>query len=376
MRILQITVHFSPNLGGVETHIDDLISALEKLGHDVFVLTYRPLQTKVDWKIFEKMGKIRIMRIPWIPGLFYRLLDKPLFELIYLLPGIFIFAPFMILLFKPDVLHAHGIIAGIVAVFWGKVFGIRSVISTHNIYHVPTSGLYRNFCGWVFNNADHVLCLSQQSADEIKSIVKEKGKVGVFTSWVDLNKFKAQSSKLKAKQDIGWEGKFVVLFVGRLVEEKGILILLEAAKKWNKNITLAVAGTGPLEENIKHQSSNINNLVYLGKVDNDELPKYYNAADVTIVPSIHEEGFGRVIPESLACGTPVIGSNRGAIPEVLNNSVGKVIDISAKEIKETVEFYYKNKNKLEELAKNARGHAKKSYSVKNIEKIFISYKTS
>ena len=70
MKILQLSVHYAPNVGGVETHLTDLVSELLKRGDRIFVLTYRPLVTRVSWKIFEKKNNFEVLRIPWLPGFF------------------------------------------------------------------------------------------------------------------------------------------------------------------------------------------------------------------------------------------------------------------------------------------------------------------
>ncbi len=373
MNILQLTCHFHPSVGGVETHLDDLVTELVNKKHNVFVLSYRPLMSDAKWKIYEKQKGLKVFRIPWIKGYFYKLVKSPVVEFLYLLPGLFIVLPFILLLKKIDVIHSHGLVAGFVSVFWGRIFGKRVITTTHSLYLFPEKGLYKSFAKWIFTNSDHVLTLSRQSKKEIEELGIDPKKITVFTYWIDLKKFKAQSLKLKAKKKLNWDSNFVVLFVGRLVEEKGILVLLEAAKKWNKNITLVIVGTGPLGESIKYQVSSIKNIKYIGKVDNNDLPKYYNAADVTIVPSIHEEGFGRVILESLACGTPVIGSNRGAIPEAMDETVGKLIDATLENIKKSVEYYYKNSEILEKLSQNAKKYTEKKYSNQNICSIISKY---
>lgn len=364
MKILQISPHFSPNLGGVETHLGDLVSSLIEKGHKVFVLTYQPLQTKIQWKIFERKKESAVFRIPWITGLFYRFINKPILEFLYLFPGIFLITPLIILIENPKVIHSHGLVAGLVGVFWGKIFNLRSVISTHNMYNFPTNGLYREIVSWIFNNTDHVLCLSTQSADEITNIVKTKNKITIFTHWVDLKNFAPQDKKL-SKEKLGWKAKFNVLFVGRLVSEKGIPELLKAAKLFKKGISLKIAGSGTLESKV--------GKYYIGKIAQEDLPVYYSAADLTIVPSTHDEGFGRVILESLACGTPVIGSNRGAIPLVMNETVGKLIDVSPESIKNAVEYFYKNPNKLMKAGKKARSFAKLRYGSNNVKSILKSY---
>jgi len=80
-----------------------------------------------------------------------------------------------------------------------------------------------------------------------------------------------------------------------------------------------------------------------------------------------------VILESLACGTPVIGSNRGAIPEAMDNTVGKLIEITPENIKKTVDYYYHNPNIVKKLSLSARKYAAKRYSEKNADNIIINY---
>lgn len=371
MKILQLTIHFSPNIGGVETHLDDLVNGLAKK-HQVTVLTYRPLVAKSYYQMVEQRPNVTIFRIPWIRGLFYTM--KGALQFLYTFPGLFVAAPFIILTSNPDCLHAHGIVAGFIAVFWAKAFNKRVVVSTHSLYEFPKSGMYRKLVTGIFQRADSVLTLSKQSRDEIESLGINRNKIKVFTYWVDSEKFKAKSEKREAKSKVGWEKKFVVFFVGRLVPEKGIPELMEAAEKWNKDIMLVIAGGGPMEETIKNKQKTMKNIEFLGKLEQGDLPEYYNAVDLVIVPSTHEEGFGRVIIESLACGTPVIGSNRGAIPEAMDESVGTLIDVTPENIKNAVEYYYKNPKKLEKKSANARKFAEKRYSEINIETIIDSYK--
>ena len=133
----------------------------------------------------------------------------------------------------------------------------------------------------------------------------------------------------------------------------------------NKGIEIKIAGSGPLEK--------ASQKYYVGKISQTDLPTYYSAANVVIVPSTHDEGFGRVILESLACGTPVIGSNRGAIPEAMDNSVGKLIDITPVKIKDTIEYFYENPDKLKDLSNNTRAFAEKRYSSNNLIAILSCY---
>lgn len=370
MKVLQLTVHFPPNVGGVETHLWDLVTLLTKKSWQAFVLCYRPLSVKVNWKIYEKIGKLEIFRIPWIAGLFYKFITHPKLELLYLFPGLFIFTPVILLLKSPKIIHAHGIVAGFVAVFWGKIFNMRIIISTHSIYSFPKQGLYNIFARTIFNTADKILCLSKKSSEEIRELGIEDKKIETFTYWIDLKKF---TNHIEARKKFNWKEKFIVLFVGRLILEKGIDVLLKSVNSWDKNIGLVFVGTGPMERQIINEASDNPRIHFLGKIDQGNLPDIYSSADVLIVPSTSEEGFGRVIMESLSCSLPVIASNKGGIPEAMDESVGRLIEINPESIKNSVEYFFKYPLRLANLSKNTRKFAERRYSEKNAESIIRAY---
>jgi glycosyltransferase involved in cell wall biosynthesis len=370
-QILIVSIGYKPNMGGLETHLEDLTKVIYKNELSPIVLTYKPVTTKISAKLYEKYQDVEIFRIPWIGNLFYKLVKNPILEFLYLTPGLMFVLPVLLIIRKDIcVIHSHGLIAGFPSVFWGKIFRKKIITTTHSIYNFPNHGLYHDFSAWVYNNSDAVLVLSDQSRREILDLGIDENKVIRFTYWIDLEHFSKVPS---AKKKLGWENKFVVLSAGRLVPEKGILELLEAAKKWNGKITLVIAGAGPLENTVRDHVNKFKNIIYLGNIDSINMPLYYSAADLLIVPSVHEEGFGRIILESLACGTPVIGSNRGAIPEAMDESVGKLIDISPSNIKQAVEELYVNKGKLLGLASNCRKFAVSRYAESNAKAMIDSY---
>lgn len=370
MKVLQISAHFRPNIGGVETHLSDLVRILVEKGWEVLVLTYKPLTTKVSARIYERDRLLTIIRIPWFTDLFYKLVHYPVLEFLYLLPGLFFITPFLIISNNPDVIHTHGLVAGFVGVFWGKIFGKRAIVSTHSIYSFPKHGIYRGFVKLIFENADFCMGLSKQSAREIKSLGVDESKVTNFTYWIDLEKFRKVN---EAKEKLGWKEKFIVLFVGRLIPEKGIEELLESVRVWDKNINLKIIGSGPLENRVRKVALKLSNVDFIEGIDSFNLPIYYSGSDLLIVPSVSEEGFGRVILESLACGTPVIGARRGGIPEALDETVGTIIDINPESIRKAVQYFYKSKNELKKLAKNCRKFAERRYSEKNADTIIKAY---
>lgn len=372
-KVLITSIGFSPNVGGIETHFDDLVRELLNKKWKVCVLTYKPLTTNATAPYYKSIKNLTIYRLPIFKGLFYKLVTRPTLEFLYLCPLLFLALPILLLTTARDVkvIHSHGLVAGFVSVLWGNIFRKRVITTTHSIYNFPTQGWYRLIAKWIFGNSAVVLTLSQQSKREIERLGVSSKKIQVFTYWIDLKKFKRVRN---AKQKLEWNKKFVVLFVGRLIKEKGIMEVISSQKNWPKGIFLAIAGTGPLDEQIQSIVAKTKQIIYLGKVSQDKLPLYYSGSDVLIVPSTHEEGFGRVILESLACGTPVIGSNRGAIPEAMDESVGKLIKVNQSNIKRAVKYFYSHKAELETYSYQAVQFAHTRYSEKNAETIINNYR--
>lgn len=371
--ILILTTPFRPNIGGVETHLDDLIEVGIKKGYKFYILTYQPLITKAYGQTIEKGRGFTIYRMPWIRmNLFLTLVRFPFFEFLYLFPGLFFLGLFFLLFngSKINIIHAQGLVAGAVGVFLGKIFQKSVVISTHSIYNFPKKGLYPLFVRFLFRNCNHILTLSHQSRQEILSLSLPENKVSVFTYWINQNIFKSLE-KGKARQLLKLDDGYICLFVGRLVPGKGIEELLEVSTK-TPGIKFLIVGDGPLKtEVIKKQTQA--NLIFAGKVDNNKLPIYYNAADMLIVPSTHEEGFGRVILEALSCGLPVIASNRGGIREALSEKVGIFIDVTPENINKVLMNIVEHPNMLAKLAAQARVYAKAHFGEKNARGIFKYY---
>jgi glycosyltransferase involved in cell wall biosynthesis len=372
MKILQLTAHFSPNIGGVETHLDDLVTGLLKRKHRVTVLTYQPLSVDVNAPIYEKKAGLNIIRIPWIKGLFYKLVDKPVLEFIYLFPGLFIVLPFLLLKNKYQVIHAHGLVAATVAIFWKFFFQMKVVVSTHSLYDFPTYGLYRDFVKFVLNQSNTCLCLSKKSVDELIKLGVSEQKIIQFTYWIDTTLYKP-SSKVRLRKKFNLKNEFIVLFVGRLVKEKGLSLLLNAYKDIKGNQLLIIAGDGPLKDDVVKVVQENKNIRFVGRLSGKELVNYYAVSDLLIVPSIHDEGFGRVILESLAVGTPVLGSNRGSIPEAIDISVGKLFKVSISNIRKEIAYLKNHPDMLKKLSLNSRRYVLKRFSEKNIDTIILSY---
>jgi len=177
------------------------------------------------------------------------------------------------------------------------------------------------FRAYTLRRADYVV---GRSAEAI-GIVRAKGYRGpaaVVPNAVDTDLFRPLD-RSACRQALGLSG-FVVGYVGRIVEEKGIADIVDALPRCPEDVSLLLIGSGPYKEKLtaRVQKAGLEHRVrFLPNRPMEELPQVMNALDVLAVPSwttAHwKEQFGRVIIEAQACETPVIGSSSGAIPQIV-----------------------------------------------------------
>ena len=150
-------------------------------------------------------------------------------------------------------------------------------------------------------------------------------KIHIIPGGVNVNWFQAQLSRQVAREKLGWPENRRILFTSRrLVQRVGIDKLLQALviiKPQVPDIWLAIAGRGHLQATLQQQVKELgleDNVKFLGFLPENQLPLAYQAAELTVMPSQSFEGFGLAVVESLACGTPVICTPIGGMPEILS----------------------------------------------------------
>jgi len=229
----------------------------------------------------------------------------------------------------------------------------------------------RLFCPGFFRSCDMIFALNSGAVKNVKYYAPS-AKIVTGLPWgiwgVDTQMFRPMGKKTKNQ----------IVFVGRWVKEKGIMFLLEAfrgAKNKIPSLTLNLIGQGPLEEAMrKYVKDNlISSVNFIGFAKNDALTRYFARAELSVYPSIKterwEEQVGTVNLQSLACGTPVLTTYSGAIPEYIKEGEGAILvsERSAKELEEAIVHFFKDEIFREKLTKSAREYAKKYDIKKEIE---------
>ncbi|MFC1534660.1 glycosyltransferase family 4 protein [Thermodesulfobacteriota bacterium] len=180
----------------------------------------------------------------------------------------------------------------------------------------------------------NIVVLSRFMRDKILSIHKyPKNKITIIPGGIDLKNFQLPGkgkTPIKQRADFPSD-KTIFLTVRNLVPRMGLENLIEAFSQSDtlrQKGLLLIGGKGFLEDRLKTMVDNLNlkkTIRFLGHIPDESLPKIYQTADFFILPTEKLEGFGLVILESMACGTPVLGTPVGAIPEVIGPFDKKLI---------------------------------------------------
>lgn len=376
--VLIITSHFPPNIGGVESHLQALVDGLVEKNWQVIISTYQPLASPKKAPAVEKQKNKIIYRQKW-PGfnLVHKLTPYPILELLYLFPGLFLGTLNVLRKYNTDisVIHCQGLVPTVIGVMLGRIFSKRVIASTHNLYFFPLSGLYSLAAKQIFSRVDKILVPTEIAKTELLRIGIPLQKIGFFRYWIDLNRF-TPSLKTRAKERLKWQG-FSVLFVGRLIPTKGVLILLDTIKSLRGKVKLIIAGDGALNERVKKaQQAYPEKINFLGRIENTQLPLYYSGADIVVVPSTVDEGWGFVVMEAVACGTPVIASNKGGLSDAVSPLIGRLVPANAPAFKKALEFFYQNQTERIKLQVACRKYASTHFGKENIKDIIHYYESS
>lgn len=368
--MLVIAPFFRPSLGGAETYINELCEFFRKHNYFVNVFTYQPIIVAgAKGEKIEKSDNIQIRRLSWVGhDIFHKFQKYPLIIFVYLVPYMFAHCFFWMLKNhkKVNIIDAEGINAAFVAKILGLLFKKKTTVSILALYNFVPGSFFAKVVKWTLGGMDRIFVEKGKSKEELKNIGLSVDRFVIFNQWVDQNRFKPTDKK-EAKRELGWENKFIVLFVGRAIPEKGAGILLEASRCLSDNITFVfISNIGPATKDIIAEAIKRKNIIFLGEINPLELHKYYQASDIFCLPSQYEEGVARVISESISCGTPIIASNRGSIPYVLDNRVAILINPEKEEFIKNINLLYSNQVKLQQLTENCQGFARDNFGEKNI----------
>ena len=374
MRIGIFSETYTPYISGLVTSIVMLKNALEKEGHEVYVVT-----ANLESFEYEYNEKERILKIPGLPTGIY---DSRLTS-IYPIQAVN-----KIKSWKLDVIHSQTEFAiGTFARLFAKQFNIPLVHTYHTLYedyiHYITKGYFNRSSKKIVEYLTKFYCDTTATelivpTNKIYKLFKDKYKfeknIHIIPTGIETERFYKENINLKEveelKNTLGLaKNDFVLLFVGRLAEEKNVEFLLNSEKnlvKKYKNIKLVIVGDGPDKDNYEKLSSKLGiaeNVIFTGKAAWEEMPYYYHISDVFVTAS-KTETQGLTIIEAMASNVIPVCMEDEAFQSMVTDELNGLFFKTNEEYENQIIRLYENREELAKFDKQARIQAE-HYSSKN-----------
>ncbi|MEJ6950290.1 glycosyltransferase family 4 protein [Natronospora cellulosivora (SeqCode)] len=374
MRILMFSWEYPPlSHGGLARHVQDLSEALIEDGHDVFVIT----QGDADLLQDEVVNGVRVLRtepvsinannfIDNILHLNFQLLDKA----IQVKEEIGDF----------DIIHGHDWL-----VFWAsKVFkhSLKKplIFTIHATEFGRNQGIYNSMQRYINDlewyatfEAWRVIVCSNYMKHEVKNLFQvPEDKVISIPNGVNEDNYKADYSA-SFRRKYASPNEKMVFYVGRIVREKGIQVLIQAIPEIlseNPSTKFVIAGKGPHLDSLKSQAEFLgvaNRIYFTGFISDEERNRLYQAADVAVFPSIYEP-FGIVALEAMVTKTPVIVGNVGGLAEFVHDGENglTVNPNDSQQLADKIVYLLNNQEKADDIAETGYKMVKHTFTWQQI----------
>jgi len=282
--------------------------------------------------------------------------------------------------FHPDVIHAQHLW---ITPYAAHQTGIPYVITCHgtDLMGYRKDPRYHRFAQDAASHAAAIITISKQVDTDVKTLFRQRNdKIHLIPNGFDENIFRIlpqDAAQLKSLLGLPTRGQ-LISFVGKFTSFKGIDILLKAMETVQKRVPdvhLALAGDGELREEMEElvRTSDLQNIHFLGQQEQEQVAQLYNCADISVVPS-RIEPFGLVALEAMACGTPVVATDAGGLPDFVNAQVGALVPMENPDaLAEAIIAELRENTKLTK-GKVAAAYALKTYSWKrSLQKVIDLY---
>lgn len=367
MRLLIITTDFPPVIGGIQTFSYETAKNLAGLGEDVFVLA-----PKDDgWKGFDEKQDFKIKRMV-LPANNYLKILYMFFYLVY-----------YSLKFKQDItICTAWFPPGVPAYAFNKLSGIPYIVPAYalELLTPPYGSLQKNIMLSVLGSAGRIMPISTYTKSILMELGIKERLISIIPVGVNPSNYVADNSQGIIKKH-KLENKKIILTVSTLIypykgHDRVIKAMPEVLKRVPEAVYL-IAGDGPLRPGLEKLASDLGlkgHVIFAGFVPGEELPAYYHACDIFIMPSSEDkskgyvEGFGIVYLEANACGKPVIaGRCGGALDAVVDGRTGLLVDpLSIEEIAGALIRLLTDEEYARKLGENGRERVRKEFDWKII----------
>jgi len=316
MKILTVTYNYPPDVGGIETHVDNLTRELSKR-HDVRVLWFTSDPAP------DRETDINVQHVAATAA------DCPRNSMLITAWKQAKALKTCVDEFKPDIIHAHsmGLCYGL-GLLKLRTIGTPSIVVTNHssrfLNRFYSDSLQTSIKQHVEGLLpDRVITPSVELKRTSQAVTPAP--VVKIPNGVDTTTFNPEIMPEHDEHDIN--ERFVVLTTRRFVPKNGMEYLVKSIPYTNEDVFYLLLGDGPEREKLRTwiEKQGLSDRVAMpGEVPNDRINKYYALADVSILPSL-KEAISISALESMACSTPVIGTDVGGLPEIIADGTNGII---------------------------------------------------
>ena len=320
MRLLFVTQDFPPDIGGIQTYSWEVAHRLaDRVAHLIVMAPDRPETASVDraasFPIVRLPGRsdlLPLFLLPTLPARARRMQADVAFHAQWQTVGASVLARALFDRPRRIVCAAHG----------------RELLFNPATGYPGLGAAYDRLRQTLLHQVDVFLPVSHYTADLLHERGVPPGRTHVVPNGTDPDCFRPHDDT-SLRQRLGLADRSLLLTVGRLVRRKGIDTVLRALPTIIQacpDVAYVIAGTGPDRARLEQLATRIGireRVRFVGDIDHNRLPLYYSAADLFVMPARQDppdvEGFGLVFLEANACGTPVVGTCSGGIPDAVQD---------------------------------------------------------
>ena len=371
MRIMMLTWEYPPKIvGGISRVVHGIARELGKNGNEVHVATFN----EAGMKEFEKDGNVYVSRVnacginannfvDWALQMNFSLVERCI--RLFVETGRF------------DIIHAHDWLVAFAAKTLKNAFKTPLISTIHATESGRNWGIhndtqkYINDVEWMLTYESwKVIVNSLYMKNEVKNLFGlPEDKIYVIPNGVNKNRFNGCERDYGFRRKYAADNEKLIFFVGRLVNEKGAQVLVDAVPKvlhHFRDAKFVIAGKGPQLDYLRGKAAvmDISHKVYFtGYISDEDLGKFFKCADIAVFPSLYEP-FGIVALEGMAAGIPVVASDTGGMGEVVCHEVDgmKCYTGNANSLADCILELLFNPGKAEEMKKRALDKVDKIYN--------------
>lgn len=282
-----------------------------------------------------------------------------------------------------DIIHAHWTLSGLIGVICKKLWNKKLILTTREslLEKYLKSYFMKKIFLYVYRNSDFIASANENHSKIISDLGIPIEKTRSVLNGMRVDLFKSRDKKEVRKQLGIPLDKKVVLFVGWMIERKGVSYLFEAARDLvneGKDYLFYFVGDGALYEELlkKVKEENLeDNLKFVGRKEHTEIPLWMNACDIFVFPSLFE-GRPNVVAEAMMSGAPIIATDITGIRDelIIDGKNGIMIPSkNSKSIQEKINILFNNPKMLEEFSNNGKIFIdKKTYSWEDCAKRYLA----